>query len=140
MPADGHRVRALGVAIEIVPAGEWRVAIGRAAIGFGDVESDLACSQRIEDRLCEVGEAQSSLNVADSHAEPTGTIFLGGALLDDGAVATAFVRGRHRFAHEVLGHADFYGERRRFVLAHPRNDRWLFGDPAPPDGLPDPPP
>src|SRR3546814_16267374 len=58
--SDGHRVLALGVAIEIVPAGELRVAIGRAAIGFGDVESDLACSQRIEDRLCEVGEAQSS--------------------------------------------------------------------------------
>ena len=36
------------------------------AIGFGDVESDLACSQRIEDRLCEVGEAQYRRLYADA--------------------------------------------------------------------------
>src|SRR3546814_2836974 len=76
------------------------------------VESDFPFGKRIENGLCEIGQTKPPLDVSDSDAQTARHVFLGFALIQGGAVTTAFIGGRHGFADEVFGQTDLFCERR----------------------------
>src|SRR3546814_17086393 len=92
------RLVALPAVFEIVPCRELGVTVGRAAICLCDVESDFPFGKRIENGLCEIGQTKPPLDVSDSAAQQARPAFLGFALIQGGAVTTAFIGGRHGFA------------------------------------------
>src|SRR3546814_15182986 len=110
------RLVALPAVFEIVPCRELGVTVGRAAICLCDVESDFPFGKRIENGLCEIGQTKPPLDVSDSDAQTARHVFLGFALIQGGAVTTAFIAGRHGLPDEVLGPTSCFWAPPRFVL------------------------
>src|SRR3546814_19904752 len=109
------RLVALPAVFEIVPCRELGVTVGRAAICLCDVESDFPFGKRIENGLCEISQTKPPLDVSDSDAQTARHVFLGFALIQGGAVTTAFIGGRPGFGAEVFGQTGPFYARPRYI-------------------------
>src|SRR3546814_432964 len=78
---------------------------------ISDWSSDVCSSDLIS-------QTKAALYVTNGDPKTARDVFLGFALVQGGAVTTAFIGGRHGFTDEVFGQTDFFSERRFFVIAH----------------------
>ena len=83
--------------------------VGRGRIGLGNIERDIAATQRLEDHRGERCEPKPALDEADSEAEPLCHARDVRPLLDEMLEGEAFVCGVKRQPLEVLGEAGLGG-------------------------------
>jgi hypothetical protein len=128
--ADRLRIVGLPARRQALPRRCLPLAVaGRTAIGHGDIERDLAGSERGEDRFGQIGKAKAALHMADRHAEAARHGFGIGAAIDDVAIGPRLIRRRHRLADQVFRKADL-ARGGILVLAEARIDRVILGQHA----------
>jgi hypothetical protein len=91
--------------------------VGGRAEGFGEIESDFASRQCIEDDGREGRETQTAFDEADRQPEAARDIFRRGTSINKGSERLRFVGRVHREAVEVFGQARFDCDF-RIVLKH----------------------
>src|SRR3546814_6116311 len=90
---------------------------GGRAESCGEIESDFAGRQSIEDNGCKGRETQPAFDEADGQSEPARDIFRRGTSINKGSERLRFIGWVHSEAMEVFGQARFDCDF-RIVLKH----------------------
>ena len=92
---------------QFVPHHHLTLVIGRGRVGLGDIKRDLAFFERREDRIGEIGQAQTAFDEPAGAAETLGDRVEVAALVDEVLVGADLVGRRHVEADDVLDQRKF---------------------------------